>query len=85
MPFVIIQVNEMEGISRYLLLSTVRLLSRLKKNSQPFFGIVWSIMSRISLNCSDIQVCQAHEEFEQMFPACQIDVEHEDEDPRTEQ
>jgi hypothetical protein len=57
-----------EIISKILLLSAIRLLSRLDKNVQNSFQIVWNIMSRINLHCSDQQMRKAHEEFEQLFP-----------------
>ena len=61
----------MELISKTLLLSAIRLLSRLDKNAQPSFQIVWSIMSRINLHCSDNQIREAHQEFEAQFPMCE--------------
>ena len=57
-----------EIISKILLLSAIRLLSRLNKDVQNSFQIVWNIMSRINLHCSDQQMRKAHEEFEQLFP-----------------
>ena len=51
-----------------MLLSAIQLLSRLDVKLQEHFHILWNVLTRIRLHCTDRQLRKVHEDFERLFP-----------------
>jgi len=56
----------------------MQLLSRLDVKVQQHFEILWNILTRIRLHCTDRQLRQVHEEFERVFPLGLSDTDNVD-------